>query len=138
MKLFIFLVSLALLCTPGRAQMKATTEDGRDVVLHDDGTWEFTEPDKGDEKEKGGGGMDAQKIIKEHCEGEWPTDFQMQSYCRDKQTEAARKLAQGKPSDVSEKQWNQIFGNCWSQWVNDFQMTEYCVSNQIEALRKLR
>ena len=137
MKLFIFWVSLALLCMPSQAQLKATTEDGREVLLHDDGTWEFADPDKGEE-ESSGRGMDTQKIINEHCEEEWSTDFQMQAFCRDNQVKAATKLARGKPADVSEKQWNQIFGNCWSQWVNDFQMTEFCVSNQIEALRKLR
>lgn len=137
MKHFIFMVTLSLLCALGQAQMKATTEDGREVVLHDDGTWEFVDPE-GVEQGSSENKINSLQIIKEHCEGEWPTDFQMQSYCRDKQTEAARKLAQGKPSDVSEKQWNQISGNCWAQWENDFQMTEYCIGKQVEALRKLR
>jgi len=106
-------------------------------LLHDDGTWEFAASQES-QNSSSESKMDAQKIIKEKCEGEWPTDFQMQSYCRDKQTEALGKLAKGKPSDLSETQWNQIFGKCWAEWENDFQMTEYCVGKQIEGLRKLR
>ena len=135
MKFFLFLMTLALMSTMAQAQMKATTEDGKEVVLHDDGTWEFVEQE---EAQKSSGGPSAEQIISQHCEEKWPTDFQMQSYCRDKQVEAARKMAQGKPSDVSEKQWHQISGNCWTKWENNFQMTVYCIGKQVEALRKLR
>jgi len=133
----LFLVALLLLSIDGYAQIKAITEDGRDVLLYIDGTWEFVDSHDTDKKDEERGSMDAQKIINEHCEKKWQTDFEMQAYCREKQVEAAVNFG-SKPTDIGKERWNQIRSSCWSQWENDFEMTEYCVSNQIKALRKLR
>ena len=48
MKHFLLIIVCALIAIPGRAQQTATTADGKTVILHDDGTWEY---DASDQKE---------------------------------------------------------------------------------------
>ena len=103
-------------------------------MLHKDGTWAYFIKKESDSLGK----TDVKKIIKEHCEKKWPTDFQMQAYCVKQQSEAVQNLAKGKPSDISKSRWNQIFSECWSKWTNDFQMMNYCTEQQIKGLRQIR
>lgn len=132
------LMVVALMSVTGQAQLKARTSDGREVALHDDGTWEFVEQE---EAQESSGGPSVADNINQRCEEKWGTDFQMQEYCRGQHMEAARKLSammKSMPSEIGETRWNQIFGGCATKWDTDYQMIEYCTNNQIEALRKLR
>ena len=136
---FAFVLGIAILMsTMAQAQLKARTSDGREVVLHDDGTWEFVEQEEAQESSSGPSVVDN---INEHCEEKWGTDFSMQEYCRGQQMEAARNLSgmmKSMPSEIGETRWNQIFTGCAAKWQTDYSMIEYCTNNQLEALRKLR
>ena len=56
----------------------ATTEDGRKVILHDDGKWEYAKAEPSDSADSPT--WTAEKIrasITSHCTGKWGTDFSM-------------------------------------------------------------
>ncbi len=57
----------------------------------------------------------AEKIIRQKCEGEWPSDFSMQKYCIDQQREAVQKLklrvAKNTPGNIMDK--------CANEWPFD-------------------
>lgn len=86
---------------------------------------------------------DRAAMIAELCRGEWPSDFSMQAYCREQQTE-------GFVSFVA--LWNdRVVGNsdlfpagakCILDWGEDgsfdYSMIHYCLDQQVEAYDSLR
>ncbi|RYE14122.1 MAG: hypothetical protein EOP45_20115 [Sphingobacteriaceae bacterium] len=81
---------------------------------------------------------DADKIIRESCEKEWPSDFAMQSYCIDKHHKALNTLRKGRPADIPEKQFEIIRKNAIREYPVDFAMQLYEEEKQFNALRRLR
>lgn len=82
--------------------------------------------------------LNADEIIKESCEKEWPNDFAMQSYCIDKHHRALDTLRKGRPADIPENQFDIIRVNAAREYPNDFAMRVYEEEKQFNALRKLR
>lgn len=135
MRIF-FLISLAvLLGSVAVAQTRATTEDGKAVILNDDGTWKYAAIAK---SRPGSASPNPQEIISGKCLKDWPGDFEMRAYCEKKQNEALAGLAKGKPNDISEANYKQLLGKCTADWPGDFEMLEYCTNKQMEAVRKLK
>lgn len=128
---------LLIISTCAFADQTATTEDGRTVILKDDGTWSYVKQSQGSAA-KEDEFADANRIIGEHCRQKWSTDFSMQSYCRDKQTDALHKLKKGKPEDINPADYALIHKQCKTKWTDDYEMQEYCENQQFEAIRKLR
>lgn len=76
----------------------------------------------------------AEDVISQKCKSEWPTDFQMQNYCTDKQRSAVRALDQGKPFGVDREKFNIIRVHCAEEWPQDFAMRLYCEGKQLKAI----
>jgi hypothetical protein len=84
-------------------------------------------------------GMDRDgDAIRQHCLGQWPSDFAMRAYCERKQREAVGTLGKGRPEDISADDFTIIRGKCATDWPDDFAMRAYCESKQYEAVRALR
>ncbi len=137
------IVALLVLTIPGwtQGEINATTEDGRKVTLYPDGTWKYTAAEVSATARPSSATTNAESIhadIREHCLKEWPEDFQLRAYCERQQREAVNKLAQGKPADITEAEYQQVMRQCISEWDKDFQLIEYCTRQQYEAIRELR
>jgi hypothetical protein len=76
--------------------------------------------------------------IRQHCLGQWPSDFAMRAYCERKQREAVETLGRGRPEDISADDYTIIRGKCATDWPGDFAMRAYCEIKQYEAVRALR
>jgi hypothetical protein len=64
------------------------------------------------------------------CRGKWPTDLEMQAYCRRQQDEARDRVS-ARHADAP------IMRFCASRWPGDWEMFDYCLGNQVEAQREL-
>lgn len=130
-------LALLLACSLSFQDKIATTEDGKKVILKDDGTWVYADvqPEK---KEKPDEYSDASKVIKEKCESDWPDDFRMRSYCEKQQKESVEKLKAGKPKDITGREYAIVHKKCTADWAKDYRMRQYCEEKQFEALRELR
>lgn len=81
---------------------------------------------------------DAEPVIQQHCTSKWPTDFQMQAYCKKQQREAVVKLNAVPPSDIPNDAFVTLRHHCEQKWPSDFQMREYCERQQIDGYRESR
>ncbi len=81
--LLTILLSVLFVIGGAAQDKKATTEDGKAVILKADGTWHYA-----DDRDEYAG---AQAIIEASCKKEWPDDFRSRSYCIDKQQAALNK-----------------------------------------------
>ena len=81
-------------------------------------------------------GVEVVEAMREKCAKEWPSDFRMQVYCRERHVEAMRKMAQRPMQSGTEKI---IRGQCYLEWGkdHDWQMQNFCEERQLEALPKL-
>ncbi|MGB7292143.1 MAG: hypothetical protein WBD99_08225 [Thermodesulfobacteriota bacterium] len=79
--------------------------------------------------------------IKTRCAKKWPTDYEMQEYCINKQTEAASKLQKFIETYPEGSEERIIISRCAIKWQEgdtyDYEMVEYCSNNQIQAFQKL-
>ena len=127
------------------ADTTATTEDGRKVILHDNGTWEYAKAESSDSADSST--WTAENIrasITSHCTGKWGTDFRMRKYCQDQNVKAVKViLARKRPSGMRENDWKAMREACWVKWVPhpdkdaQWNMVDYCEKKQIEAFVKL-
>lgn len=81
---------------------------------------------------------EADAVIQQHCEREWPDDYAMRAYCIEQQKTAVGELKQGRPSDVPEEVFQQIRRKCAREWPDDYAMRQYCEEQQVTAYRKVR
>jgi hypothetical protein len=133
----ITLVLLLFASSVVLAEQIATTEDGKKVVLKDDGTWAYMEANAL-KKEAGDEYANSAEVIKEKCMTDWPADFEMRVYCEKQQREAVLKLKEGKPKDIGSNEYVILHKKCATEWVQDYEMRAYCEKQQFEALRELR
>lgn len=82
--------------------------------------------------------MEADEVIAQHCEREWPDDYSMRSYCMEQQQQAVAQLRRGRPSDIPEDVFRQIRRKCAREWPDDYSMRFYSEEQQITAYRKIR
>ena len=82
--------------------------------------------------------IDADDIIRAHCEDKWSEDFRMRSYCEKKQRQAVAELERGGPDDVPQDAFERIRAQCASKWPTDFAMRRYCEKKQLESFRELQ
>jgi hypothetical protein len=121
--------------------IRAVTSDGREVLLHPDGTWTWAEDNREGAAENEDERFARERVYKEideHCLAQWTDDYTMRLYCIEQAREAAEKLVRlmrdtAVPADVRDG----IFARCRSQWTKDWLVIEYCAQQQIEAWRKL-
>ena len=73
---------------------------------------------------------DAQRIIRELCEREWPNDYTMRSYCVKQQREALNALKRGRPDGIPEDVFEEIRSKCAADWPEDYNMRRYCEQQQ--------
>jgi hypothetical protein len=133
---FLFLCFLfysSLTC----ADQTATTEDGRKVILKDDGTWIYA-PEAKDKKAVANEYSNAETIIKKKCAQDWPDDFSTRAFCEKQQREAVEKLKKGKPNDITDDEYLTLHGKCARDWPEDFSTRAFCEQQQVEAIRELR
>ncbi|NOZ46661.1 MAG: toll/interleukin-1 receptor domain-containing protein [Chlorobi bacterium] len=81
---------------------------------------------------------DSDEIIKKQSEIEWPDNYEMQvSYIND-QREAVKKLQKGKPTDLTDEEFDRIRARAEKEWPLNFEMRLDEEERQIESLRKLK
>ncbi len=80
---------------------------------------------------------DAEKVIRRHCEREWPDDYNMRSYCTKQQRQALSILKQGRPNDIPEQVFAEVRSKCAAEWPDDYNMRQYCEKQQFDAYREL-
>lgn len=81
------------------------------------------------------------------CKNEWPSDYQMEEYCRKQQLDGLRSLnariASYKSSGGKPEVLEAILRKCGEDWynataqTNDYQMWDYCVKQQVEAAKRM-
>jgi hypothetical protein len=81
--------------------------------------------------------LNADAIINQHCESEWPDDYSMRVYCIQDQKNALSKLKQGKPKNIPEDIFAQIRRKAALDWPTDFVMRSYAENEQISAYMQL-
>lgn len=80
---------------------------------------------------------EAEQVIRQHCEQQWPNDYQMRSYCTNQQREALAILKQGRPHDIPEEVFAEVRNKCTADWPNDYAMRQYCEKQQFDSYREL-
>lgn len=80
---------------------------------------------------------DAERVIREHCEAEWPEDFTMRKYCVDKQMKALSTLRMEMPSDIPESAFTTIRRKAETEWPTDYAMRLYRQQQEIDSYRQL-
>jgi hypothetical protein len=80
---------------------------------------------------------DADRVIRQHCEREWPDDYNMRSYCTKQQREALTILKEGRPHDIPEEVFTGIRNKCAAEWPEDYSMRQYCEKQQFDSYREL-
>lgn len=144
LKISITTITLsALLAVPVAAQTPATTDDGRKVLLYDDGTWKpapDAKADKGDEK-----GADIlydekarEASIKARCAAQHGQDFFVRQGCENLQRQSVTELLKEKPEDIEQSDWDAIRNRCREQHAEDFFIRNGCQKLQLSSLRKLK
>lgn len=80
---------------------------------------------------------EADMVIRQHCEREWPDDYNMRSYCTKQQRQALAILKQGRPDDIPEDVFARIRSKCATEWPDDYNMRQYCEKQQFDSYREL-
>jgi hypothetical protein len=80
---------------------------------------------------------EAEAVIEQHCEREWPDDFSMRAYCIEQQQQAVAELRRGCPADIPESVFREIRRKCAREWPDDYSMRKYSEEQQVTAYRKL-
>jgi ribosomal protein S2 len=94
---------------------------------------------------------DAIPVIASTCAQKWGTNYDMQLYCRNKQTAAMELLLNtmaraadraADPATISSgKIWGGIIKECFHKWLSDdgnFDMANYCIEKQTTAYNQLQ
>ncbi len=78
-------------------------------------------------------------LARQHCAGEWPSDFAMQKHCLKGQAEGMLKFKTA--SDSVGRPLDKALEKCTEEWtkarVPNWQMIGYCAGKQAEAYRSL-
>jgi hypothetical protein len=120
-----------------RADEIVTTPSGRSVLLKDDGTWTENKPAESEAKPSQEEGS-IKQVIQDHCIREWNQDFRMRAYCERTQWEGVTTLKMGRPTDITQTQFDSIRRHCTGEWPRDFRMRAYCERTQFEGVRELQ
>ena len=81
--------------------------------------------------------VEAELVIRQRCEREWPGDYSMRSYCVKQQREALAILKQGRPRDIPEAVFDGIRSKCAVDWPEDYNMRQYREKQQFDSYREL-
>jgi hypothetical protein len=81
--------------------------------------------------------VEAEEILRLHCEREWPDDFNMRAYCMKQQREAVARLREGRPSNIPEDVFASVRAKCARAWPDDYSMRIYSEQQQFDAYREL-
>lgn len=73
----------------------------------------------------------------EFCAAKWPTDYQMQGYCINRNGEAAKKLLALMAGSREGSEEANIVARCGGKWGEDMTMVLYCTEQQLAAYRAL-
>jgi hypothetical protein len=75
--------------------------------------------------------LDAYKgPIRERCNSEWGTNYEMVLYCVTQQTRAQQRVASSPKEEIA--------AHCASEWSEDFEMRDYCEEEQHKAKARLQ
>jgi hypothetical protein len=82
----------------------------------------------------------APQIIAAQCKQKWATDYDMQLWCREKQTKAAKELIARISALVTTPQHDveEIYQSCADKWKYDFDMVVWCADKQLKAYHELK
>lgn len=78
---------------------------------------------------------EVEKKIKANATSKWPSDYTMQAYVIENQTEAYKELVN--LSITSDDQYN-ILEQAFKKWNYDFEMVQYTYENQLEAYKWMK
>lgn len=78
-------------------------------------------------------------LARQHCQAEWPANFEVQGYCLAWQTEGMRDFKYA--SDTIGKPIEKALEKCVEDWTSagipNWQMIGYCARTQATAFRRL-
>lgn len=80
---------------------------------------------------------EAEGVITQHCEREWPDDYNMRDYCVTQQRVAVEKLRGSLPSDIPANVFTQMRRKCAREWPDDYAMRQYSEEQQLTAYKRL-
>ena len=80
---------------------------------------------------------DAEAVIQQKCERDWPDDFQMRAHCMKQQRQALAELHRGNTGGVPEGIFDGIREKAAAQWPDDFQMRLHAEKQQLDAYQEL-
>lgn len=80
---------------------------------------------------------EAERVIRRHCEREWPDDYSMQNHCVKQQREALAVLKQARPQDVPEEAFAKVRSKCAAEWPDNYAMRQHCEKQQFDSYRAL-
>jgi hypothetical protein len=85
---------------------------------------------------------DTSNDIKKYCAAKWATDYEMQEYCINKQTQSANRILMEYDNLKPNSEEKNIYSRCLDKWQSqiagyDWEMVEYCKTKQLEAYRRL-
>jgi hypothetical protein len=82
--------------------------------------------------------LDIEEMLRDSCAMLYPTDFRRQADCPDDQRDALRELLKGRPSDVTQDEYNVIVKTCMGRSAYDMNWRLRCMQDQYAGLRKLK
>ena len=82
-----------------------------------------------------GSAQTTDEVIRTKCASEWPTDFEMQSYCQRQQRQAVKELQQLRATNggIPQEAFRTVLQGCVRDWPDDFEMQAYCIRQQIQG-----
>jgi hypothetical protein len=75
--------------------------------------------------------------IREMCDAEWGTDFQMVAFCRDQQRQAGEKVSGLREQATGDDLTRVILNRCETEWGTDYAMIVFCHDQQVTAVNQL-
>ena len=132
----LFIALLLVPCVSFADQM-ATTENGKKVILKDDGTWVHAEA-QSEKKGKSNEYAEANEVIRQKCKTDWSENFQMRAFCEQQQKGAVEKLKAGKPKDISNEEYAIVQKKCAADWPQNYLMRQFCEEQQFKGVRDLK
>lgn len=79
----------------------------------------------------------AEGVIEDYCKEQWPDDFSMRAYCEENEEDGLNDLKRGKPSDISNTDFDIVRDHCSETWEDNYSMWAYCEDDQFDSIREL-
>ena len=80
----------------------------------------------------------AQTIVEQHCEGQWPDNYSMREFCIHQEERALEQLKSGRPTDIPDDVFRKVRRHSAEQWPTSFSMRLFTEQQEFQSYRKLQ